>query len=561
MGLTSALFTGLSGLNSSQFRLDVIGDNIANLNTTGFKGSRTSFQTVFSQTINGGTKPSTNTGGTNPTQVGLGSTVGSIQRLFNPGSIETTGVPSDLAIEGNGFFVLRTPENERVFTRDGGFTLSANNNLITQDGFFVQGYGVNSDFELQRGSLTDLQIPLGTLTTARATTRARFEGTLNSGGEIATAGSVLQSQVLNDPLGAAAVGTTLLTDLRNPSDLVTPLLANGDAITLDGVMRGGRELATASFTVGTDGTTVDDFLGWLNDVLGINEDAGVPGSPGVSISGGQFVIRGNVGTANALTISDGTLISSNPLLQVPFTFTQSQAANGTSVHTAFTVYDSIGSPVEVDVVAVLEARTTGSSTWRFYATSPDDSDADIDLGTISLSFDERGTPITPLDTGVLLNRVGTGAIDPLVVQLDFANLRGLTVDNSALVMSFQDGFSAGTLIDYSVGGDGRITGTFSNGLTQTIGQVVLATFANPAGLVARGNNVFFVGANSGEAQISEPLVLGAGRILGGALELSNVDLSREFINMITASTSFSASSRVVSTSDQLLQELLLIARR
>src|SRR5512140_513443 len=107
MGLTSALFTGLSGLNTSQFALDVIGDNIANLNTIGYKGSRTLFQTQFSRTLSAGTKPGAGQGGTNPMQVGLGSSVGAIQRSFTPGSIETTGVPSDLAIEGEGFFVLR----------------------------------------------------------------------------------------------------------------------------------------------------------------------------------------------------------------------------------------------------------------------------------------------------------------------------------------------------------------------------------------------------------------------------------------------------------------------
>jgi len=186
MGLTSALFTGLSGLNSSQFRLDVIGDNIANINTTGFKGSRTLFQSQFSRTLSAGTKPGNGQGGTNPVQIGLGSTIGTIQRSFTPGSVETTGVPSDMSIEGDGFFVLRTPENEQVYTRDGAFTLSADNRLITQDGFFVQGYSVDSDFNLLPGKLTDISIPLGSLTTARATDTAQMDGTLNASGAVPT---------------------------------------------------------------------------------------------------------------------------------------------------------------------------------------------------------------------------------------------------------------------------------------------------------------------------------------------------------------------------------------
>src|SRR5262245_25419272 len=138
MGLTSALFTGLSGLDTSQSRLDVIGDNIANVNTTAFKGSRVLFQTQFARTLSTGSKPSPTQGGTNPNQIGLGSIIGSIQRSFESGALETTGVPSDLAIEGDGFFVLASPENERVFTRDGAFTLSADNRLINQNGFVVQ---------------------------------------------------------------------------------------------------------------------------------------------------------------------------------------------------------------------------------------------------------------------------------------------------------------------------------------------------------------------------------------------------------------------------------------
>lgn len=561
MGLTSALFTGLAGLNSSQFRLDTIGDNVANVNTVGFKASRTMFQTLFSQTLSGGTKPSTAIGGTNPLQIGLGSTVGAIQRNFTPGSIETTGVASDLAVEGNGFFVLRTPENERVFSRDGSFALSAEKNLVSQDGFFVQGFGVDKDFNLIPGQITDVQIPLGTLTTARATGSAYFDGTLNSGGTVATDGAVWASQVLNDSGGAVVTGATLLTDVRNPAALATPLLANGDTITLTGVKQGGRNLPEAVFTVGTTGTTLADFASWLQQVTGINDDAGVPGTPGVTIAGGQIVVRGNVGTENALSIPDGSILGSHTGVQVPFSFLQTQAANGTSVHSSFTVYDSIGTPVTIELSAVLESRTTSQSTWRVYATSADDSDIDLDLGSATISFDSSGKPQTPLDTNILINRVGSGAADPLVVRIDFSKLRGLTVDDSSLVMTFQDGFPTGTLVDYAIGGDGQITGTFSNGLTQTIGQIVLGTFANPSGLVARGNNVFFTGANSGEAQVTAPLILGAGKILGGALELSNVDLSREFINMITASTGFSAASRVVSTSDQLLQELLLIARR
>ncbi|MCZ6697341.1 MAG: flagellar hook-basal body complex protein [Planctomycetota bacterium] len=556
MGLTSALFTGLSGLNASQFQLDVIGDNIANVNTTAFKSSRTLFQTQFARTLTSGTKPNDIQGGTNPSQVGLGVVIGTIQRSFSPGALETTGLPSDLAIEGKGFFVLRSPENERVFTRDGTFTLSADNRLINQDGFLVQGFGINDDFELIPGALVDLDIPIGELTTARATTDAKLDGTLNSTGTVATQGTILQSQLLHDAVANPITAATDLTVVRNPGG--APLLATGNTITINGIKKGGRDVPSEQFVVGTTGTTVGDFLAWMDEVIGIQNAAGVPGTPGTAVNAGMLEIRGNVGTENGLSIQIGTLLS-NGTTQLPFSFSETQAANGESGHTSFLVFDSLGTPISVGLTMVLETRAA-TSTWRFYAEAEDDTDVMFDVGTGTIEFDAHGQFITAPSNGVIINRVNSGATEPLQFDLDFSAMSGLAVPRSSLVMSFQDGFSTGTLIEFNVGDDGLITGTFSNGLLQTIGQLAVSTFANPSGLIARSNSIFFVGPNSGEARITAPLTLGAGRIKSGALELSNVDLSREFISLITTSTAFSAASRVISTSDQLLQELLLIIR-
>lgn len=565
MGLTSALFTGLSGLNASQFRLDIIGDNIANINTTAFKGSRTLFQTQFARTLSAGTKPSGAQGGTNPSQIGLGATVGAIQRSFTPGSVEATGVPSDLAIEGDGFFVLRTAENESVFTRDGSFTLSADNRLISADGFFVQGFSVNSNFQLIPGAVGDVSIPVGALTTAGATSSAQLDGTLNSSGPVATQGTILHSQILFNAattvqLNAGDTGLAL-TNVANSSG-GPALFNNGDIITVTGVKRGGRDIPNEQFIVGTTGTTIADFLAWFDQVAGIDTTAGVAGSPGTALTAnGELEFRGNAGTENAISIQPGTMTSTNGTTQIPFSFSETQAANGESAHTTFIVFDSIGTPITVDLTMVLEQRATGSSTWRFYANAADDTDIDFIIGTGTLNFDSNGQFVDSPQNGAVINRVNSGANDPLAISFDFSQLSGLTASKSSLVMSFQDGFASGTLIDFSIGQDGTILGTFSNGLNQTLGQIAVATFSNPEGLLARSNNVFFVGPNSGEARVTPPLTLGAGKISSGTLELSNVDLSREFINLITASTAFSAASRIISTSDQLLQELLLVARR
>lgn len=566
MGLTSALFTGMSGLNSNQFRIDVIGDNIANLNTIGFKGGRSNFQTQFSQTLSAGSGPGPIEGGTNPLQIGLGSVLGAIKRQFTQGSIETTGVQTDLAVEGDGFFIVNKADNEQAYTRDGTFTINAANQLVTADGFFVQGYGVDDAFNLVPGVLTDLTIPLGTISEARATQNGTFIGNLDASGSVGTQGSIINSaQMVSDAGGTPANAATAMNNLRLATAPGTVLFNTGDTITVTGISKGplggGRELADATFTVGDPGmVTYGDFAAWLEDVTGINTTAGVPGTPGVLVQAdGSLQIRGNFGEDNNIVIEPGDIRINGGAVVNPFDFTSVQDADGESVTTSFVAYDSLGTQVSVTLTAVLESKGS-NTTWRFYAESPDSVPADLVIGTGTITFDQNGQFDSATDPFITLDRSGTGATSPLSVTLDFNSLSGLGTGSSQLLLSSQDGFPAGTLNTFSIGTDGIIRGTFTNGLSRTLGQVALATFANPEGLIAESNNTFSVGPNSGEAITVEPLTFGAGRVLSGALELSNVDLSREFIGLITASTGFSAAGRVITTSNELLDELLLIAR-
>ena len=563
MGLTSALFTGLTGLNSNQFRIDVIGDNIANVNTTGFKAGRTSFQTQFAQTISGGSAPGQPNGGTNPMQIGLGSVLGAIQRGFTPGSIETTGVRTDVAVEGNGFFILRSAENEQAFTRDGTFTLSATNDLVSSDGFRVQGFGIDSNFNLISGTLTDINIPLGTLNTAITTTRAEFDGNLASGPNtvVASQGGILTANALvSNGGGTPAAAGDLLTALRDSTDPATQIFVQGDVITISGASKGGRDLADASFTVQA-GSTLQDYLDFMEGALGINTDPTLPDGANVRVTGlGQIVITGNYGSANQLQLDDADILSTNATTQRPFSWTTSQTADGESLFTSYKAFDSLGSQVGIDVTMVLINKSSAGNTWRFYAESADDSDLSLVIGTGTVTFDNEGKFLAVADDTITIDRTNTGAVDPMSIQLDFSRVNGLDARTSTLVMTVQDGFPPGTLNNFSIGTDGLITGTFSNGLTRTLGQMALANFANPEGLVLESNNTYRVGPNSGVAIIAQPQTLGTGRILSGSLELSNVDLAREFIGLITASTGFSASGRVVTTANELLDELLVIVR-
>ncbi|GMV96232.1 MAG: flagellar hook-basal body complex protein [Phycisphaerae bacterium] len=560
MGLTSAMFTGLSGLNSNQLRIDTVGDNVANVNTTAFKSARAMFENQFSLTLAQGTGPSSTSGGTNPSQLGLGSVLGSIQRNLTAGSIETTGVPTDMAIEGAGYFIVRTPSADQAYTRDGTFKVDANKVLVSSQGYAVQGYGVDSNFNIVPGALTDLRIPLGTLSTARATTRAGLDGNLNANGILAGQGSVLFTQAYQTGGGAPATGATLLTDLRDPAAGAVPLFAVGDVITLANAKKGGREVPDATFTV-TAGATLDDFTAFLQNNLGINTDPAAGGTPGVRVSGGSIVIEGNRGLDNAIAMDLSSIRSTNAAFPTPFDFTEVQSATGESVYTSFIAYDSLGTPVQVDLTMTLESKSTAGNTWRFYAESRHDTDASPVLGpTGTLTFDADGRLIAVTNTTIQVTRQNTGAVSPLQIALDFSNVTGLTSEVSTLVTTTQDGYGSGTLTGFSVGTDGVITGTFSNGLTRNLGQLALATFTNPDGLVSATDNLYLVGANSGQPVITTPQTLGAGKVLAGALELSNVDLTREFIGLITATTGFSASGRVISTSNDLLNELLLIAR-
>jgi flagellar hook protein FlgE len=253
----------------------------------------------------------------------------------------------------------------------------------------------------------------------------------------------------------------------------------------------------------------------------------------------------NENQTSPLTFADGTNqagIASDP--------------SGESVHTTATIYDSLGNPINVDVTATLESTGNTGNTWGFFASSADNKGASQVLGEGSLTFDSNGTLVASTGTTLNIDRTGTGAQSPMSVNIDFSGTTELTGTKSTLVMSNQDGMPPGSLNAYSVGTDGTITGSYSNGMTRSLGQVAMASFANPQGLDNVGGNVYNQGSNSGVAVISAPGQLGTGAVREGSLELSNVDLSTEFTNLIIASTGFSASSRVISTGDQLMQELL-----
>lgn len=591
MASMTAMFSGLSGLSSNARRLDVIGNNIANVNTTAYKASRIQFSTTFSRNFSLGTSPGATTGGSNPIQIGLGTQIGGTQRSFMNGTINPTGIATDLAIEGDGFFVVQMG-GERFYTRAGAFERNATNDLVSIDGARVLGHPVDGQFNIQRGQLVELNIPVGTMTLAEATRNVGLNGNLNASGSVPTTGSVHESVPMlagPDPLAVVPMagnedlvtGANHLYREGDPDPILAIEAGSNTLITVSGIEKGGQDLGTHTFGfmdaataaargITHYGQTMDDFAAFLEQVIGLSDsDIGGQDLGGnITINpDGQIIVTGNEGLLQDLHIVNANISATSDTgngLSNPFSFVRTASADGESVRTSFVVYDSLGTPLTVDLSFVLQETTVnGGSSWMFIAESSDHEALGRIVGQGVVQFDSDGQLISSTDPSITIVRTN-GATSPFSFTLSFDSgadsVSALTDYQSNISASSQDGSPIGTLSNFAIGADGVITGAFTNGLTRPIGQIALATFTNPEGLVDVGNNMFRGGVNSGAAVITTPGEFGTGRVIGGALELSNVDLSQEFINMIMASTGYSASSRVISTINELIQQLLLVGR-
>ncbi len=413
-----ALFAGVSGLRNHQTRMDVIGNNIANVNTVGFKSSRVTFKEAFFQMLTGASRSEEGAGGRNPTEIGTGVNLGSIDTLFTQGSFETTGQPLDMAIQGSALFVLGDGLRH-YYTRAGDFQLDSNGRLVSpSSGFIVQGILADADGNLPTtAAVGNITIQLGQRAAAKPTSTVTLVGNLNEGSSVGDQHSM--GITVYDAAGAAHQLKLLFTKTG---------------------------VGAWSWTAMLDGTAVPST------------------TPGTVTFG-----------------TDGKLTSFNyPDGAANLTLTSS---NGASFNVA------------------------------------------VNPGTV-------------------------GAIDGLA---GFAS-------SSNAVISAQDGYKAGDLTNISVDARGVITGYFSNGVTRSLAQVALAQFSNAAGLVRQGDNIYSESANSGAAVLGFAGGTNSSTITPGALESSNVDISQEFTDMIIAQRGFQANARVITTADEMLNELVNLRR-
>ena len=566
--LTSAMNTSVNALALNETAISVIGNNIANADTNGFKASTVLFTTQLSQTLSAGSAPTSTNGGTNPLQVGLGASIAATESDFTEGSLTNTSIPSNLAIQGNGFFVLNNSSGT-AYTRDGDFSLNANNQLVTASGADVQGYGVDSSFKLNTSQLQNLTIPLGNLNVAQQTTSLSIDGALVPTGTVATQGAQLLSDTLGDAgnSGADATSSTLLTNLEDPPGTSLGIKA-GDVLQFTPQV-GGATLSPLTLDV-TSTSTLGDLTTLMDGALGIQSGNGVPddpnelpaaGQPGVNVVNGQIQIVGNMGTVNNITFEPGDLTDNGSTL--PINFTQAESANGTSTSTNFVVYDSLGTAITVNMTAVLQSTAPGATTYRYFFTSPNNDGPSTALGTGTIVFGSSGQVVSGGTASFSVDRSGTAAVSPMTVTANLSGISGIAsaTAGSSLTLASQNGAAPGTLSSYAIAANGVISGTFTNGAIETLGQVVLATFTNNQGLVANGDGTFSVGTNSGPAIVSQPNSSGAGSLQSGAVEESNTDIGSSLVDLITVSTNYQGAARVISVADQLINDLLTMMQQ
>ncbi|MFA9375363.1 MAG: flagellar hook protein FlgE [Lachnotalea sp.] len=463
-----SLYSGVAGLKTHQTKMDVIGNNIANVNTVGYKSQSVTFQDVMYQTTQSATGATATTGGTNAKQIGLGVTTGAIStNITTAGATQTTNNPFDVAITGNSFFVVNDG-TQNYFTKAGNFAVdSAGNLVMSTTGYNVMGWQVDANGDILKATVSPLQIMSAANLTCDpvATTQATYSGIIDTANSNlnGSTGSVAALSFY-DALGYSYDASFSIHNAEGLLDSTSATLpSNTFYLTLDGI----SDSTTKAAVMGTSGATFGNTLTFT--------DAGTP-----------------------ITVNNAILVSYNQATGVL------EAIDGTA------------------------ATTTNLS----FGTAPDQ------LKFSTINIDLSGSKVSG-NSGVITTAMKKGASD------------GTTGTGSRL----------GTMTGVSIGTDGTITGSYSTGVTKTLGQIAVAEFTNAAGLSKEGKNVYSTTLNSGDFDgIGVDIKANSGSLATGVLEMSNVDLSSEFTEMITTQRGFQANSRIITVSDTMLEELINLKR-
>jgi flagellar hook protein FlgE len=544
-----SLFSGVSGLRNQQLKMDVIGNNIANVNTIGFKGSRVNFLEELGQLLLGAGQ-SVAGGTTNPIQIGRGVRTGSVDRQFLQGILQTTGLQTDLGLQGDGFFIVGDAERQ-FYTRAGNFHFDSQGRLVNSSGFIVKGWMADASGELsQSATLSDIIMDPSLVSPAIATSNISIVGNLDASAlitkEVWTASKTLTEAATGNP----AVGATELNDLTQTT---TPLI-DGDTITITGTNPDGTQVS-ATFTYGAanDGTTLDNLLTVINSAFS--------GATATLNNGNIVLSDDNFGDSKlSITLANGD--TNTGAIALP-SFVNTTEGVTPLVTTSTIVYDSLGTAHTLNIKFT---KTENEREWKFQV-GFSGGETITQGGTGTLTFKADGsleTVIYDRAESTLIFDPQNGA-GPVSIDMDFGNnakLSGLTLfdGNSNVDIAFQDGQAVGNLSSFFVDEQGRILGTFTNGKNRMIAQVALARFNNPEGLTHLGNNLFATTEGSGTARVGKAGEEFDTAVVSGSLEASNVDLAEEFTEMILAQRAFQANARVLTVSDQFLSEVVQLKR-
>jgi flagellar hook-basal body protein len=591
--MLKSLFSGVSGLQSHQIAMDVESNNIANVNTTGFKYSRANFSDLLAQTSSIATAPQGSLGGKNPVQIGLGSSVNSMTRIFSQGSIQASDKNTDVAIQGDGFFII-SPDggNTYKYTRAGDFKFDAGGNFVDNNGFIAQGWlrDATTGKVDSTSPIKDINIPPGLTTPASATQEVVLKANLNSGPLVESfspsyaydsTGAMLDSKGIPYPaLGATVPVSDDLGYMFNGSGEAFSLKdGQGVSITFD-----GDPLNAVNYTYNStfDPTIIPLAAGDkefrsikdLRDAIAFDANLASPGALVTVNDSGKISIDNSAGTSQISigvdSIITGTtentrfttnMKSLESVLPVaPGSVAFSQSFNAATHSSSIDVFDSLGTKHTLRAAF----RKYSASEWKMEITVPDPavisavSPYNLISGNVTFTNEGALSQSNPPSVSLTANN---GSKPNQTIKLSFGTANsfdGLTSFDSKSSTSgiSQDGFTGGDLVGIRIDQSGTLIGSFSNGRSFGLAQIAMAKFTNNEGLSTEGGNVYIQTSNSGDPIIGTAATAGRGFIQSAALEASNVDLSRALTQLIIIQRGFQANGKTITTSDQLLQTLI-----
>jgi len=592
----------LTGLKAASSEMNTIANNLSNMNTTAFKSQNETFSDLFYQQI--GT-----TGSGNPLQVGAGTRVAATETDFSQGGIESTGNATDLYINGNGFFVLKGADGTTELTRDGNFTTNGGY-LVTQDGLNVMGYPAANGAVNTSAALSPIQLPVGQVENARATTTMSMTANLNASD---ATGTTVQGQVpIYDSLGNPHEATVYftktgtnawsysfsldpkaLTDTSSATTrTLTPAASGGNTtIAFDA---GATVDPLTSFTINDGSTTVsapaatsgeslNTYLTALQQALsngGSTATAGLSGST-LTITGGAVagnVVEGGI-TNYAYSLDTGSTVDPTTSLTITGTNGSGNSATITAPPIApgetLSAYASALTTAvgNANIQGVVVLATGNGLSISGPGISLGGSLAESAAGTASanatgsLTFDSSGNLIAPSANvaGIQLGGLTDGAANLSLtwdlygssgVGLITQSAVGASASTNPVTGTIQDGYASGSYQGFSVDASGVVSASFSNGQTQVVGQVALASVANLQGLTIEAGNNYATTTASGPATVGMAGTGGLGTLEDKALEEANVDISSQFANLIVAQQAFQASSKAITTFDTISQDTI-----